>query len=340
MADIKKKLVENVDGDLFVDSSCENFGICRELAPSLFQRLESYHIVSKQAETEDEKREAMRAVVCCPKGAIGTNDRAGMKAIFDDFPLRVEDEVFYCGFNSPKSAGANAYFIQRRDGNWLVSTPKYVPQIVSKFEQLGGVKYIFLTHRDDVGESAKYRQKFGSEVIVHEYDLECFPNAEIVVQGSDVSTMGSAFQIIPTAGHTEGHIMLLYRNHFLFSGDSLRHDLDTDKIETWNPYWTWYSYLEQANSIAELTKFNFSWILTSHGGRVRREPPLLKEEIREAADEARRYNFDKLSKEQIIRNLIYYSGELRKLNQPLYAAKMEEKVESLKAIQNSRTKTS
>ena len=40
--------------------------------------------------------------------------------------------VYYCGFNSPKSFGGNSYFIEHPEGNWLVDSPKFLPQLVKR----------------------------------------------------------------------------------------------------------------------------------------------------------------------------------------------------------------
>ena len=37
MADPKKKVLENIEGEFFVDSTCINCDTCRQLAPGLFE---------------------------------------------------------------------------------------------------------------------------------------------------------------------------------------------------------------------------------------------------------------------------------------------------------------
>src|SRR5262245_36390789 len=121
MADPKKRLAENAAGDLFVDSTCENWDVCRQLAPETFIEVGDYAAVPRQPETEAEKRRALHAVLSRPVGAIGTARRKELAEVMDDFPLLVEDDVHYCGFNTLKSAGGNSYFIAHKDGNWLIN---------------------------------------------------------------------------------------------------------------------------------------------------------------------------------------------------------------------------
>lgn len=333
MADPDKKLDENADGGFFVDSSCENFGICKELAPQNFKRLDHYHVLAKQPQGPEEERKTLQALLCCPKGAIGAEKTEAVtkaiKEVFADFPMLIEDSVYYCGFNSPKSAGASSYFIKHEAGNWLVSTPKYLPHLISSFESMGGVSYIFLSHRDDLGEADKYARRFGSKTVLHELEADCRPEAEIIVRGVQPVEFSNDFHIIPNAGHTEGHCLLLYKNYFLFSGDTLAYDPEKDKIETWNPYWTWYSYIKQAETLSVLQNFEYSWILASHGGRLKRNPALLKTQIKEAQAAALACRDPEPVDQTRLRNLKYYAKELRKYNQLAYAEKIEAKIRQL-----------
>src|SRR5690349_20868109 len=126
MADIKKSVSENVPGNFFVDTTCIDCGTCRQLAPAVFAEAEEYSFVFHQPQSELEERDATRALVCCPTGSIGTQMPNQAKQIMGDFPLKIEDLVFYCGFTSPKSYGASSYFVQHEDGNWLIDSPKYL----------------------------------------------------------------------------------------------------------------------------------------------------------------------------------------------------------------------
>src|SRR5215467_15759766 len=182
MADPKKRLPENVEGDFFVDASCINCDTCRQLAPGVFTEVGDFSIVSTQPRNVEETRQALRALVSCPTGSIGTKNKNGIKEVMADFPLPLEDEVFYCGFNSQKSFGGNSYFIQHPDGNWLIDSPKFLPILVQRFREMGGIRFIFLTHRDDVAEAARFAREFSSQRIIHRRDLFAQPEAEIVVE--------------------------------------------------------------------------------------------------------------------------------------------------------------
>src|SRR5262245_61745421 len=221
MADPKKRLPMNVDGDFFVDSSCINCDTCRQLAPQVFGEEGDFSYVRAQPRDSEETRQALRALVSCPTGSIGTKNKGAAREVMTDFPLPLEDEVFYCGFNSQKSFGGNSYFVKHPNGNWLIDSPKFLPVLIQHFREMGGIRYIFLTHRDDVAEAARYAKEFSSQRVIHRRDLSAQPEAEIVVEGIEPQEIRPDFLVIPTPGHTAGHMVLLYRNRFLFTGDHL-----------------------------------------------------------------------------------------------------------------------
>ena len=278
MADFKKTVAENVPGEFFVDSTCIDCDTCRQLAPGIFQDGSSTSFVHHQPQTPQEAREGLRALLACPTGSIGTLHPNASSEAMDDFPMELEEGVYYCGFNSPKSFGGNSYFIRHGDGNWLIDSPKYLPHLARKFQECGGIRYIFLTHQDDVAEAAKYAEKFGSRRIIHEEDKGAQAGAEMTVRGMEVLEPVPGFKIIPTPGHTRGHCVLLYRDKFLFTGDHLwwrrkRKQLGASQSVAW------YSWRKQTESMERLLRFDFEWVLPGHGQSVRLPPAEMKKEL-------------------------------------------------------------
>src|SRR5438445_7140618 len=116
MANPKKRLPQNVAGEFFVDSTCINCDACRQLAPETFADSGDYSFMYAQPGSADNQRKAVRALLACPTGSIGTVHSNNASEVKADFPLPIEDGVFYCGYNSPKSYGGNSYFIQHPRG--------------------------------------------------------------------------------------------------------------------------------------------------------------------------------------------------------------------------------
>lgn len=124
-----------------------------------------------------------------------------------------------------------------------------------------------------------YATAFNAKRIVHLDDADSAPGSEIVldIQSAQpvnaslncefLSDLGEQLTIIPTPGHTKGHIVLLYKNQFQFTGDHLAFDRDTQQLEAFRDF-CWYSWKEQIESTAKFSRFTFSWSFPGHGQRV------------------------------------------------------------------------
>jgi glyoxylase-like metal-dependent hydrolase (beta-lactamase superfamily II) len=182
------------------------------------------------------------------------------------FPLHVEDGVYYAGFNSEKSFGANSYFIRHPNGNWLVDSPRFLKHLVKSFEEKGGIRYIFLSHEDDVADAARYAGAFSATRIIHRADSSAMPDAEWVIEGEEPVPVEPEFVCIPVPGHTPGSMALLYNNRFLFSGDHLWWDRDLQRLGT--PERLVWDEAQLEQSVRKLLTHSFEWVLPGHGERI------------------------------------------------------------------------
>lgn len=269
MANRHKRLDSNVAGNFYVDSTCINCDTCRQLAPTSFEEVGDFSAVTQQPTDEGHVQQAYQALLACPVGSIGTerSDKAALQLAMASFPALLEDGVFYCGFNSEKSFGANSFFVEHPEGNWLIDCPRYVKHLVDAFERRGGISHIFLTHEDDVADADKYAAHFEAKRIVHRADAHALPQAEWIVDGSDAVQLADDFQAIPVPGHTPGSMVLLYRKKFLFTGDHLWWNPLTRSLEAPNRL-VWRRRV-LVDSIHKLLDYRFEWVLAGHGDRTR-----------------------------------------------------------------------
>jgi glyoxylase-like metal-dependent hydrolase (beta-lactamase superfamily II)/ferredoxin len=267
MANFQKKLNGNVDGLFFVDDTCIDCDTCRQLAPEVFTDFGDYSVVFHQPVSEPEIRKSTQALLACPTGSIGTTEKIDTHSVMDDFPLPIENEIYYNGFTSKYSFGASSYFIKHPDGNWMVDSPKYMPNLVKKFEEMGGVSHIFLSHQDDVADAERYAKYFGAKRVIHRSELRAQPDAEIPLEGNNLIPFGNDFLVIPTPGHTRGHCVLLYKKHYLFTGDHLWWSRNRKTLNASRSV-CWYSWEEQTRSMERLATYDFDWVLPGHGERV------------------------------------------------------------------------
>jgi glyoxylase-like metal-dependent hydrolase (beta-lactamase superfamily II)/ferredoxin len=272
MANRAQRLSTNIAGDFFVDGTCIDCDQCREIAPEVFGDGDGHASVLHQPDSADMLHAALRALVTCPVGAIGTEQKHTLSPVVGGFPNPIAENVNFCGFASPDSFGASSYLIVRKEGNVLVDSPRFAARLVRRIEELGGVRWMFLSHVDDIADHAKFRQHFGCQRIIHEREV-CSANAgmEWKLTGDAPQSLEPDLLAIPTPGHTRGHTVLLYRNQYLFTGDHLWWSTVRKQLSASRAY-CWYSWPKQVESMERLLQYRFEWVLPGHGHR--RHSPL------------------------------------------------------------------
>ncbi len=274
MAKLAQRLSENVAGDFYVDASCIDCDACRQIAPTVFRDHGDQSSVYHQPANDEEVRRALMSIVACPTASIGTtNGRYDKRVGVEAFPELVADDVYFCGFTAEHSFGAWSYLIvrpQERGGNVLVDSPRYASHLVRRIEALGGLNLIFLTHKDDVADQARYAARFHASRIMHADDNAARHGVEQIVEGTQPVRLDDELTIIPTPGHTRGHVVLLYRDRFLFTGDHLAWSPARASLTAFRSV-CWYSWTEQTRSMARLLNYHFEWVLPGHG-RIHHAP--------------------------------------------------------------------
>ncbi len=269
MARLDERLPQNAEGNFFVDGNCIDCDTCRSLAPGVFGRSSDFRqsFVACQPTAAADQHQALMALVACPVGAIGTVDKADVGPAVAAFPSLVADPVYYCGFTSEASFGAASYFIRRPEGNVLVDSPRASAPLLRRLHELGGVRYMFLTHRDDVADHEIFRREFGCERILHQADVSPgTAGIEHALQGTRTQQLAPDLLAIPVPGHTAGSTALLFRNEFLFSGDHLWWSETRRRLHA-SRCVSWHCWDEQVRSLRRLQDFSFRWILPGHGRR-------------------------------------------------------------------------
>jgi glyoxylase-like metal-dependent hydrolase (beta-lactamase superfamily II)/ferredoxin len=267
MANIARRLPENVGGDFYVDDTCIDCDACRQIAPAVFRDHGDQSSVYHQPETEEETRRALMSLVACPTGSIGTTRRHNARTGIDAFPTHIGENVYFCGFTAEASFGAWSYLIVRPEaegGNVLVDSPRFSRPLVKKIDEMGGVRTIFLTHRDDIADHAAFAEKFEATRIMHAADGAARHGIERIVEGEAAIRLDDELVVIPVPGHTRGHMVLLYRNKFLFTGDHLAWSPTKETLTAFRNV-AWYSWPEQTRSMLKLLDYDFEWVLPGHG---------------------------------------------------------------------------
>jgi glyoxylase-like metal-dependent hydrolase (beta-lactamase superfamily II)/ferredoxin len=269
VARLADRLPENASGDFFVDTSCIDCDTCRFVAPGVFGRSEraAQSFVRRQPEGPAERRRAAMALIACPTSSIGTAGKGDVAAAARAFPEPITPSIHYCGYASEASFGASSYLIIRPGGNVLVDSPRAARPLFERIAALGGVRWMFLTHRDDVADHALFHKEFGCERILHASDVGSRTrDVERKLEGSEPVALAEDLLAIPVPGHTRGSAALLHAGTHLFTGDHLAYDDEDDRLEAWRSV-CWYSWEEQTRSMERLLAHRFTWVLPGHGRR-------------------------------------------------------------------------
>jgi glyoxylase-like metal-dependent hydrolase (beta-lactamase superfamily II)/ferredoxin len=267
MAQSELRLPQNVPGEFFVDSSCIDCDACRQIAPGVFRDHGGQSSVGQQPASAAETERALMALVACPTASIGTEHKLDTRGAVAAFPEKLAENVYFCGFTAESSFGAWSYLIQRPEsegGNVLVDSPRFNAPLVRRIRELGGIRTMLLSHRDDIADHAKFAAEFGCRRVMHAADGAARLGIEQMLEGDAPQMVADGLLAIPTPGHTRGHVVYLYREKFLFTGDHLawspkRHTLIAFRDACW------YSWPEQLHSMERLLAYDFEWVLPGHG---------------------------------------------------------------------------
>lgn len=289
MARLTDRLPKNADGDFYVDASCIDCAVCRTVAPSSFVRDEAAQtsIVARQPHGDAEIVRAKMALVACPTSSIGTITKHPLDDAIARFPEPLGDDVYFCGFASERSYGAQSYLVRRPEGNVLVDSPRAMPRLLDAIEALGGVRFMFLTHRDDVADHDKIARRFGCTRVMHARDItHDTRDVEHAIEGDAPVALADDLLVIPVPGHTRGSAALLFRDLALFTGDHLFADAEGSLYAARDV--CWYSWEAQRRSLARLLELDFSWVLPGHEHRLRASSIVeMRAHVRAALDQTR-----------------------------------------------------
>lgn len=119
-----------------------------------------------------------------------------------------------------------AYLLQHPDGNILFYNTNDEIDL-QHIAQLGGIKYQFLTHRDEAGASLiRIREQFSSALVVPALEEEAISKhaqADLTFKAGD--HLFNHIHVLHTPGHTVGSVCFVYNSPhgktYLFTGDTL-----------------------------------------------------------------------------------------------------------------------
>jgi glyoxylase-like metal-dependent hydrolase (beta-lactamase superfamily II)/ferredoxin len=223
---------ENAPGPAYVDSACIDCDTCRWLAPSVFSRVGTQSAVHAQPD-EENTTQAAAAAVACPTGSI-----RGVKVPRAPlFPMAMDDarRVWYLGYTNEASFAASAWLVIAGEAAVMVDVPRYSSALARSVDALleaegcvEGLRYIVLTHRDDVVGHVEWAARYPDATRVIHADEVSAAHAtdacerKLQLAGGEREELLGGVEVLSVPGHTSGSIAVLDREGTnLFSGDTL-----------------------------------------------------------------------------------------------------------------------
>lgn len=115
------------------------------------------------------------------------------------------------------------YIVKHKDGNFLVGCPESLPkEVITKIHKSGGISYIFISHRDDIGNVCKYSKKFKAKIIVHQSESKYVADCKVDIPFKKDKAITNDIEVVHTPGHTPGSSCLFFKSYgYLFTGDQI-----------------------------------------------------------------------------------------------------------------------
>ena len=119
-----------------------------------------------------------------------------------------------------------AYFLERKKGNILFYNTNNADDL-NQIENLGGIKYQLLTHRDEAGSSLqRIKERFNTILACSELEVPAvsrYTSVDLPLKPENQQL--EDISIIETPGHTNGSLCFFYQSPYgecyLFTGDTL-----------------------------------------------------------------------------------------------------------------------
>ena len=211
MAQRSKSHPDNVPGSFFVDRTCIDCGTCYEYLPWVFQEADGHSRVYRQPAGPSDHVHALKALLACPTGSIGTDAKAGLKEAAGGLPRPHRGGGFLLRLHLRKEFRRLELFHPAAGGQRPGGFAPGRAGPAGPPGALGGVALMVLSHQDDVADHARFHERFHCRRVLHRADLgEATAEWSSPWTGTSRSP-GPGPALLPTPGHTAGSACLLYR---------------------------------------------------------------------------------------------------------------------------------
>lgn len=240
--------------------------------------------VYSQPSSAEAQLQALRAAAACPTGSIRTESPSPRsREARDSFPLPATNtltatpvpDVFYNGYASPDTFGGASWLILNRGKDpyaIMFDCPRFFSPLANAIKKMtepfGGVRYLVLSHKDDVAGHADWAKALGATRVIHKKECNAWQGTnacEVQLEDKDFPyDLADGTQLIHVPGHTDGSIAMLHRpTNSLFTGDHFMYSSRVGRL-TGSRYIS-HSWATQIHSVEVLSDLPFLHGWPGHG---------------------------------------------------------------------------
>lgn len=138
-------------------------------------------------------------------------------------PLPERPDIYWIEVYDPQTYHAQSYLLVHPEGNILIDVPAYRKEVIRALQERGGVRYIFITHKDDIGSAGTFQEFFHARIILHRSEAHYVRDGQVDIAFDGDLSLYPDVVIVHLPGHTPGSAALLDLRApaALFCGDAI-----------------------------------------------------------------------------------------------------------------------
>lgn len=124
---------------------------------------------------------------------------------------------------SPSTHGGRSFLVTGPKYNLMVDTPACTPRVLNAVRLTGGLRYLFLSHHDEIGEIEAIHRVTGGAVIMHRSRMDQVPCGVDLVFDTDFEVEPGVTVIHTPARSLDSSCLLVHRGELrvLFTGNHI-----------------------------------------------------------------------------------------------------------------------
>ena len=86
----------------------------------------------------------------------------------------------------------------------MTDSPRFTRILAEGIDELGGVRHVLLSHRDDVADADRWADRYGADVWIHTADADAAPYATGLFEGDEIVEVAPGVVTVPAPATPRG----------------------------------------------------------------------------------------------------------------------------------------